>query len=250
MEFITTYHRTARASLFAVAAMATAGYAQAQASSIAAMQSEVGKRATQLADQVYVEAQNLTLLQEFYRQRDTAREKQAQDKIDSAMLLLSSLADKAKANSQASDLSWGIADFAVSERAAAQLVIANQQLMHSFREEAAQPGLIVGGGLWTLKKFYGLLPGPPGTPEFYLRLLAWARYGQPTVVQKLDVRDSPVTLQEAHRRKIEQLINPGRPEVFQQSPIPSLDDTFIQRNSEKILDSQRELKMPASERLR
>ena len=253
MKSICKVRRRVLKGLCGIAAVGCAPAIWAQNSSILTAQSEVGKRATRLADEVYVNAQDLSLLQEFSAPRNTAREKRAQQNMATAMSMLEKFAEECRLNAQAGKLPRATSTFVDDETEAARAVISIQASLYIFRKEEAEYalfdeqnvryalGLQDGTHLKLLRELYGEYPGLPGTPQFYLGLLAWARNGFPPLKIKINVNtiEAALTPREVYLRKREQLVNPGSWNALSQKP--GVNKGAVQMQKKDLINGQKDL---------
>jgi len=218
-------------AMWVIAGAVNAPAALAQRPSAAIVLSETGKRATRLADEVFVSAQDLTLLQEFYSPRDTAREKRALQAMSTAMKRLDAHVNESRRQAQAGKLASAIVTFVNDESTAARSVIATQSSLHIYAKEQAKNPLTPGPHLMLITELYGKLPATPGTPEFYLEFLTWARKGFPPV-RPLNAIDPALTPGEVYLRKYQQLVQPdGRDALTQKRGIDAGEGASMLRNN-------------------
>jgi hypothetical protein len=104
------------------------------------------------------------------------------------------------------------------ESAAARSVISTQASLHFYHEEDSTYPLGNGPHLKLLSRLFGTLPGPQGSPEFYLGLLSWSRKGFPPLQLKLSEIDPALTPREIYLRKLQQLTQPGDADSFNKKP--------------------------------
>lgn len=204
---LTSSRLTRGALALALAAAALPAFSQPVESSVKL--SDVGMKATRLADAVYVNAEDLVLLQVFSSPPDLVREKRAKQSMATTMTALDALSTASSAKAREGALPRAVAQFVDDERAAARAVVSTQQAALSIRAEEAKPHLLAMGRYSSvLNELYGKLPGPSGTPDFYLGLLTWARKGFPPVRQEAKV-DPALTSLEAYMNKLKQLQDPS-----------------------------------------